>query len=381
MSFAGWPRVHDVAMRIEAVELRRVSLPLVRRFRTSLGTDTVREALVVRVMGDIGEGWGECVAGSDPSYSAEYVDSAWLTIRQHLLPRLGGVPDLQAVEVAPLLSAVKGHRMAKAALEMAVLDAELRAVGMPLSAFLGGASKAVTPGVSVGITETIPELLEVVSGYLADGYRRVKLKIEPAWDVSPVRAVREHFGDDLCLQVDANAAYRRCDAGELARLDEFGLLMIEQPLDEEDLLGHAQLARRLATPICLDESIVSARSAADALALGACSIVNIKAGRVGGYLEARAVHDVCTAHGVPVWCGGMLETGIGRAANLALAALPGFLLPGDISATGRYFSEDITAPFVLRDGQIDVPRGPGLGVEVVEATLEAFTSETEVIRI
>jgi O-succinylbenzoate synthase len=270
--------------------------------------------------------------------------------------------------------------MAKAALEMALLDAELRASGMSFGAYLGAVKETVAPGVSVGITGSIAELLDVVAGYLEDGYCRVKLKIEPGWDVAAVAAVRERFGDDLLLQVDANTAYSRSDVGHLAELDAFGLLLIEQPLDEEDLLGHAQLARRLSTPICLDESIVSSRAAADAIALGACSIVNIKAGRVGGYLEARAVHDVCAAHGVPVWCGGMLETGLGRAANLALAALPGFLLPGDVSATARYYSEDITPPFVLTEGAIAVPTGPGLGVDVMPASLKALTSETELIR-
>jgi o-succinylbenzoate synthase len=366
-------------VKIEAVELRRVNLPLVREFRTSFGTETTREALVLRVRTNEGDGWGECAAGSGPLYSSEYVDAAWLTIRDHLVPRLVAAPDLRAADVAPLLSAVKGHRMAKSALEMALLDAELRAAGMSFGEFLGGVTDTIAPGVSVGITASIPELLDVVGGYLDDGYCRVKLKIEPGWDVAAVQAVRERFGDDLLLQVDANTAYRRSDINHLAKLDAFGLLLIEQPLDEEDLLGHAQLARRLTTPICLDESIVSAKAAADAIALGACSIVNVKAGRVGGYLEARAVHDVCAAHGVPVWCGGMLETGIGRAANLALAALPGFLLPGDVSATARYYREDITAPFLLTDGVIEVPTGPGLGVEVVASSLESLTSETELI--
>jgi o-succinylbenzoate synthase len=367
-------------MKIEAVELRRVNLPLVRPFRTSFGTETVREALVIRVLTADGEGWGECVAGSEPLYSSEYVDSAWLTIRDHLAPRLFAEPALSAAGVAPRLAALKGHRMAKAGLEMAVLDAELRAAGMAFSEFLGGVKDAVAPGVSVGITGWISELVDVVASYLEDGYCRVKLKIEPGWDLAPVRAVRERFGDELMLQVDANTAYRRADIAHLAKLDDFGLLLLEQPLDEEDLLGHAQLAARISTPVCLDESIVSARSAADAISLGACSIVNIKAGRVGGYLEARAVHDVCAAHGVPVWCGGMLETGLGRAANLALAALPGFSLPGDVSATARYYTEDITPPFVLTDGTIAVPTGPGLGVDVVMASLEALTSQTELLK-
>ena len=211
--------------------------------------------------------------------------------------------------------------------------------------------------------DSVPQLLDAVAGYLDQGYLRIKLKIEPGWDLDPVAAVRERFGDDLLLQVDANAAYTLADAGHLAGLDRFGLLLIEQPLDEDDLAGHAELARRLATPVCLDESITSARAAVEAVRLGACRIVNVKAGRVGGYLEARRLHDACRDLGVPLWCGGMLETGIGRAANVALAALPGFTLPGDTSASDRYYRQDLTAPFVLDDGHLEVPAGPGIGVE------------------
>jgi o-succinylbenzoate synthase len=367
-------------VKISAVELRRVHLPLVRPFRTSFGTETVREALVLRVVTSDGEGWGECGAASEPGYSSEHVDGAWLTMRKFLVPRLLDSGSVSAAGVQHLFAGVKGHRMAKAALEMAVLDAELRSAGMSFSEFLGGVKEAVAPGVSVGIAGSVAELLDVVAGYLDEGYCRIKLKIEPGWDLEPVRAVRERFGADLMLQVDANTAYGRADINHLAKLDEFSLLLIEQPLDEEDLLGHARLARRITTPVCLDESIVSARAAADAISLGACSIVNIKAGRVGGYLEARMVHDVCRAHGVPVWCGGMLETGLGRAANLALGALPGFLLPGDISATSRYYKEDITAPFVLTGGTIPVPTGPGLGIDPIQSSLASLTTETETIR-
>jgi O-succinylbenzoate synthase len=270
--------------------------------------------------------------------------------------------------------------MAKAALEMALLDAELAAEGISLSAFLGGTSAWVTPGVAVGIADSLPQLLDSVASYLEQGYARVKLKIEPGWDIEPVRALREHFGPELVVQVDANGSYGRSDFAHLARLDEFSLLLIEQPLDEDDLVGHARLGAQLTTPLCLDESIVSAASAATALSLGACAVVNIKAGRVGGYLEARTVHDLCAAGGVPVWCGGMLETGIGRAANLALASLPGFSLPGDVSASDRYFHEDITAPFVIENGRIAVPAGPGLGVEVLMPVLDRFTTRSQTIR-
>jgi O-succinylbenzoate synthase len=369
-------------VKLAEVELRRVRLPLVAPFRTSFGVQLDRDILLVRVTTAEGvEGWGECVAGNDPLYSAEFTEGAQLVIREHLLPRLLAISErpLAAHRVAPALAAVKGHPMAKAALELAVLDAELRGSGTPLVTYLGGTRDRVPVGVSVGIAESVPALLDTVGAYLDDGYRRIKLKIEPGWDVAPVAAVRERFGDQLALQVDANAAYGLADARQLAELDAFGLLLIEQPLPEDDVRGHAALARRLRTPVCLDESISSARAAADAIALGACQIVNVKAGRVGGYLEARRVHDVCAAQGVPVWCGGMLETGIGRAANLALAALPGFSLPGDISASGRYWRRDlITEPFVLEnDGTITVPDGPGLGVSVDLDWLEEITTAVE----
>jgi O-succinylbenzoate synthase len=270
--------------------------------------------------------------------------------------------------------------MAKAAVEMAVLDAELRGAGMSYAAYLGGTRDRVPAGVSVGIMDSIPELLDHVAGYLAEGYARIKLKIQPGWDLEPVRAVRERFGD-IMLQVDANTAYTRADTRHLAGLDPFDLLLIEQPLPEDDLLGHARLAKTVTTPICLDESIVSARVAADALALGACSVVNVKAGRVGGYLEARRIHDVSAAHGAPVWCGGMLETGLGRAANLAFAALPGCTLPGDVSASGRYYTQDVTEPFELVDGLMTVPSGPGLGVEPIMDVLDSLTESKQLVRV
>ncbi|GAB2464680.1 o-succinylbenzoate synthase [Jatrophihabitans fulvus] len=368
-------------MKLEAVELRRVELPLRSPFRTSFGTQTRRAALLLRAVTDVGEGWGECVAMDDPLYSEEFNDAAAIVLRRHLVPALLARPRLRAAEVAELLLPFKGQRMAKAALEMAVLDAELRAAGSSFADHLGSVRDRVAPGVSVGIQDDVESLVAVVKDYVAQGYARIKLKIEPGWDVQPVRAVREAIGDDALLQVDANAAYTLADAPRLAALDPFDLLLIEQPLAEGDLTEHAQLARRVRTPICLDESIVSAKTAADAIALGACAIVNVKPGRVGGYLEARRVHDVCRAHGVPVWCGGMLETGLGRAANLALAALPGFVLPGDVSASDRFYEQDITPPFVLEDGAIAVPTGPGLGVDVLPDVLEAMTVSREVISL
>jgi o-succinylbenzoate synthase len=281
--------------------------------------------------------------------------------------------------VGALLAPVKGHRMAKAAVETAVLDAELRAAGLSLGGYLGAVRDAVDCGVSVGITGTIDELLEHVAGYVADGYRRVKLKIEPGWDLVPVAAVRARW-PELPLQVDANTAYRVTDAPHLAGLDELGLLLIEQPLADDDLAGHAELATLLRTPICLDESIVSAAVAESAVRLGACSIVNVKPARVGGYLEARRVHDVCAGHGIPVWCGGMLETGVGRAANLALAALPNFTLPGDTSASARYYEQDITEPFVLDEGRLPVPTGLGIGVTPLPDVLARVTTGVRTVR-
>ena len=363
-------------MRLESVELRRIRLPLVAPFRTSLGTEREREILLIRVVGPETEGWGECVAFGEPFYSYEYVGGACDVIRKHLLPRLFGLDDVTAELVAPALRGVRGHPMAKGALEMAILDAELRAQGVSFCEYLGGARSEVDCGVSVGIHDTVDELLRTVESHLEEGYRRIKLKIEPGQDIEPVRAVREQFGDIL-FQVDANAAYTRGDADRLAQLDEFGLLMIEQPLPEEDIRGHAELAKVVGTPICLDESITSARGAEDAIAMGACRIVNVKAGRVGGYLEASRVHDVCRANDVPVWCGGMLETALGRAANVALAALPNFTLPGDTSASGRYYAEDICEPFVLHDGRLAVPTGPGLGVTPIPDVLERVTHSVE----
>ncbi|MFF0149407.1 O-succinylbenzoate synthase [Amycolatopsis sulphurea] len=361
-------------MKIDRVVLRRISLPLVRPFRTSLGVEYERPALLVHVTTSDSEGWGECVAGADAGYSSEYLAGAEDVLARHLVPPLLAAGNVTAPSVAPMLAGVKGHRMAKAALETAVLDAELRGYGMSFATSLGAVADRVPSGVSVGIMDSVPELLDAVGGYLEAGYRRVKLKIEPGWDVEPVRAVRERFGEDLPLQVDANGAYALGDARHLARLDGFGLLLIEQPLDEEDLLGHAELARQLRTPMCLDESIVSARSAAAAITLGACRIVNIKPGRVGGYLEARRIHDVCAAHGVAVWCGGMLETGLGRAGNLALAALPNCTLPGDVSASRRYYETDLTEPFTLVDGYLPVPSGPGLGVTPIPSVLAEVTT-------
>ncbi|MGH2758528.1 MAG: o-succinylbenzoate synthase, partial [Actinomycetota bacterium] len=300
-------------------------------------------------------------------------------IRRFLLPMLFEADSNGAASVASVLEPVNGHRMAKAAVETAILDAELRARGRSFAEHLGAVRERVECGVSVGIAPSIAELVDQVDGYLADGYRRIKLKIEPGWDVDPVRAVRERFGDIL-LQVDANAAYAASDGAHLAQLDAFDLLLIEQPLPDEQVREHAELAKVVRTPICLDESIVSARVAADAISIGACSIVNIKPGRMGGYLEAKRTHDVCASLGVPVWCGGMLESGLGRAANVALAALPNFTLPGDTSASDRYFERDVTEPFVLEQGCLRVPKGAGIGVSPIPEVLESLTTSTELVK-
>ncbi len=371
-------------MRIESIELRTLRLPLVSPFTTSFGTETEREALVLALHATIpgaGDraiettGWGECVAGSSPLYSSEYVGSAVDVIQRFLVPRLFEAQQrdqLSAETVTETLAPVKGHRMAKAALEMALLDATLRARGESLAHYLGAVHDRVPSGVSVGIQDSIPQLLDSVASYLDAGYVRIKLKIKPGWDTEPVRSVRERFGD-IPLQVDANAAYTLVDAAHLRQLDEFDLLLIEQPLAEDDVYQHARLAEQMQTPMCLDESVVSAQAAAVAITLGAAAVINIKAGRVGGYLEARRIHDLARAHGIAVWCGGMIETGLGRGANAALAALPGFTLPGDISGSDRFYRQDITEPFVIKDGHIAVPTGPGLGVEPIPEILDEFT--------
>jgi O-succinylbenzoate synthase len=368
-------------MKIENIELRRIVMPLVRPFRTSFGSVSEREMIVVRVTTADSEGFAECASETYPLYSPEFLDGCELVIRNHLVPRLQALGDLRAEQVARALEPVKGHPMAKAVLETAILDAQLKESGASFAQHLGAVHDTVPAGVSVGIMDSIDELLDAVGGYLDEGYLRIKLKIEPGWDLEPVRAVRERFGDDLLLQVDANTAYTLADARQLALLDPFDLLLMEQPLKEDDLLGHARLATLIKTPICLDESIESARDAATAITLGACSIINVKPARVGGYFEARRIHDVAAAHGVPVWCGGMLETGIGRAANVALAGLPNFVLPGDTSASNRYYAQDLTEPFVLQDGHIRVPTGPGIGVEVLQDVLDEVTISTQEIAL
>jgi o-succinylbenzoate synthase len=362
--------------RVTGIELRLVELPLVRPFRTSFGEETAKQCILARVETDAADGWGECVAGPRPDYSEEFNESAWIVLRDLLGPALLGA-DSAPDDLAGRFAGVRGHPMAKATLEMGLLDAWLRDRGQSLAAFLGSKRERVECGVSIGITPTTDALLEQVEGYLAEGYRRIKLKIEPGIDTDRVAAVRRRH-PDIALSVDANAAYDLHAADAILALEAFDLVMIEQPLRHDDVVDHATLQRMLRTPICLDESIRSAAGAAAALDIGACRIINIKQGRVGGLLEARAIHDLALARGTPVWCGGMLETGIGRAANLALASLPGFTLPGDTSASRRYFAADITAPFEMApDGTMGVPSDPGLGIEPIPERLDACTRRVD----
>lgn len=358
-------------MSLGGVELILVRLPLLRPFRTSFGTQTVKEAILVRALGDDGvEGWGECAVAEDPLYSDEWNPGAWMVLRDYLVPA--------ALEGAS--SPIKGHPMAKAALEVALLDLRLRRERVSLASHLGAVRDRVVCGVSLGIEERIDDLLRQVDRFVADGYRRIKLKIEPGWDLEPVRAVREAF-PDASLSVDANAAYGPEDAERLAGLDALDLDYVEQPLPKDHLLAHADLQRRLQTPICLDETLTSAHVTEEAIRLDACRVVNLKVGRVGGVEASRQIHDLVLARRVPMWCGGMLETGIGRAVNLALAAMPGFTLPGDTSGSNRYFERDVTAPFVLgRDGTMAVPDAPGIGVTPDPEMLDDIAVERLVIR-
>lgn len=350
-------KVIDVV--IERIELVRTQLRLIEPFVTSYGTEQDRPVLYVHVIGSEEEGWGECAALSHSLYTTENVDTCASAIENLFIPLI--TPTTTAQEFVALTSSLQGHHMAKAAVEAALLDYQLRIQNISFANFLGATRTRVPSGVAVGMQPDTDSLIERVGRYINEGYQRVKLKIEPGHDIEPVRIVRKEFGNDLLLQVDTNGAYTLNDSAHLSQLDEFNLLMIEQPLADDDLVGHAELSKRIHTPICLDESIVSVATAERALDMGACSVINLKPGRVGGFLEAKKIHDLCLSRSVPVWCGGMFETGLGRAANVALAALPGFTLPSDLSASRRYFETDITTPFHLVDGCLEVPSGPGFG--------------------
>lgn len=363
------------------ISLHHIHLPYISPFQTSRWTETARECVIVRLDAGGLTAWGECGANQQSAYSYETTRTNWLILEDFLIPAVFG---RQINSIADYLSAVahvNGHPMAKAGLEMAFWDLFGQQEGRPLAAMLGGVRSEVAVGVSVGIQTSPEKLVEVVAGYLAQGYTRIKLKIRPGKDVSEVAAVRRAF-PGLLLQVDGNSAYRLEDADNLKALDEFNLLLIEQPLGADDIIDHAALQPQLKTALCLDESILSARHARWALDLSACRIINIKPARVGGISEAVAVHDFCRGRGVPVWMGGMLETGIGRAANVAVASLPGFSLPGDISASNRYFAEDIVArPFTLNpNSTLSVPTASGLGIQVVEQALERYTLKKQAFR-
>jgi o-succinylbenzoate synthase len=363
-------------VRIEKVELRRLRLPLVRPFETSFGRVDDRTFLLVTVHGGGAAGWGECVADAAPFYSAETAATAWHVLTEFLVPALAGA-DLPSAEAAwDRMMRVRGHQMAKAAIEMAAWDLEARQRGVPLWRLLGGDGRPVAAGVSIGIQPSLDALEARVDAELADGYRRVKIKIKPGWDLEPARRLRARH-PALALMVDANAAYTLADAGHLAGLDDLSLMMIEQPLEYDDVGKHAALASRLATPVCLDESIHSVGIAEDALDRAACRIINIKPGRMGGHLQSRRLHDLCASRGVPVWHGGMLESGIGRAHNLHLSTLPNFTLPGDVAASRRYFVPDLIEPgiAVRPDGTIEVPAGPGIGVAIDSDRVASATEE------
>ncbi len=368
-------------MKIEAITLREIRMPLVHFFETSFGRTTERRILLVQAHCEGVTGWGECVAGENPFYSEESIETAWYALHEYLAPALLGRSLSAGREVPPLLERVRGHRMAKGALENAIWDAEAQAKSQPLCKLLGGTRDQIACGVSIGIQDSVEQLLEKIATELAAGYRRIKLKIKPGWDVKIVERVRSRW-PEILLSVDANSAYTLADAGHLRKLDAFSLLMIVQPLWSVDVYLHAELQKQLQTAICLDVAIRNARDAAAAIEHGSCRIVNIKVGRVGGFSEAIAVHDAAQHGGIPVWCGGMLESGIGRAHNIALSSLPNFTLPGDVSASKRYWAEDIIEPAVevSSEGNIQVPHQAGRGFRVKEDLVERLTVRKEILR-
>ena len=367
-------------MRIDRIELRLLRLPLVRFFETSFGRIYERPFVLVTVDDNGSTGLGECVADANPFYSSETTRTAWHIIAEFIAPMVLGREFSHPREIFDALRGIRGHNMAKAAVEMAAWDLYAKQQGQPLSRVLGGSpaliKSGIASGVSIGIQDTVEQLAERVAVELEAGYKRVKIKIKPGWDIEAVEMIRTRFGD-IPLMVDANAAYHLSDAEHLAKLDRFNLMMIEQPLDYDDVRDHARLQQRLRTPICLDESLHTVHIADEAIGLAACRIINIKPGRVGGHGESIRLHDLAARHGIPVWHGGMLESGIGRAHNIHLSTLPNFTLPGDVAASRRYFSPDLIDPeIVVRpDGTIAVPDGPGIGVTVVPERVQAATEE------
>jgi len=368
-------------MKIEAITLREIHMPLVHFFETSFGRIYSRRILLVTICCEGVDGWGECVAGEDPFYSSEWIESAWPTLTQYLIPAMLGKRIESSRDCPSLLARVTGHRMGKAALENAVWDAEARQKQKPLWKLLGGSRREILCGVSIGIQDSIEQLLEKIQTELAAGYRRIKVKVKPGWDLNVLERIRSRWAD-ITLSCDANSAYTLDQVEHLRDFDQFNLLMIEQPLWNDDIYYHSRLQKQLRTSICLDESIVNARSAAFAVETGACRIVNVKVGRVGGFSEALKIHDICQAQKIPVWCGGMLETGIGRAHNIALSTLENFRLPGDVSASKRYWKEDIIEPEVevSRQGMIVISDQAGTGYRVKPDLIEKLTVRKETLR-
>lgn len=366
-------------MFITSVELREIRLPLVHPFETSFGRTTERRIILVRVIDRNGqEGWGECTAGEGPFYCEEWTESAWATLKKFLGQTVVGREIQKAVDVWGLLQAVRGNRMAKAAIETACWDLEAKQLGLPLWRHLGGERQEIPCGVSIGIQNTLQDLLEKISTELAAGYQRIKIKIKPGWDVEIVEFVRRSF-PDIQLMVDANSAYTLADVALFRKLDQFHLMMIEQPLAHDDIFNHSELQKQIKTAICLDESIHSSVDGVNAIALGACRVINVKLGRVGGHAQAKQLEQACRQNNIPVWCGGMLESGIGRAHNIAMATLGGFTLPGDVSASSRYWQEDIIDPpvTVSANGTIVAPDQPGIGFDVALSRIEAHTIRKE----
>jgi O-succinylbenzoate synthase len=368
-------------MRIDAIILREVQIPLLRAFETSFGVTRNRRILLAEIHSEGLVGWGECTAGEHPYFSAESTDGAWTVITQELGPMLAAESPEHGGECPRIFRLVRGNRMAKAALENAIWDLEAQREGLPLFRLIGGVQETIACGVSLGIHSSIPELLATVERELAAGYQRIKLKIKPGWDVEVLERVR-HRWPEISLSVDANSAYKLRDADHLVKFDAFDLLMIEQPLWYDDFYYHSILQKRLETPICLDESIRNRRDVLAATEMESCKIINIKLGRVGGFSEAIAVHNAAQERGIPVWCGGMLESGIGRAHNIALSTLENFTLPGDVSASARYWAEDIIEPEVTvsAQGEITVPDTPGRGYEVRTDLVERLTVRKQAIR-
>ena len=368
-------------MIISSIELREIRLPLVHFFETSFGRTTERQIIVVRVVDTNGsEGWGECTAGEQPFYSDEWTESAWSTLREFLAPMVVGREIQSAAASWNLMKPVRGHRMAKAAIETACWDLEAKRAGVPLWRHLGGDQREISCGVSIGIQDTVEVLLEKIAKEVNAGYQRIKIKIKPGWDLQVVESVRRDF-PDIRLMADANSAYTLEDVNLFKELDDFDLMMVEQPLAHDDIFDHAQLQKQIDTPVCLDESIHSAGDAQHAIQLEACKIINVKLGRVGGHAEAKRVEKVARDNGIPVWCGGMLESGIGRAHNIAMSTLRGFTLPGDVSASSRYWEEDIIEPAVTvtPNGTIIVPDRAGIGFDVKRQRLEQLSVRTEKI--